>query len=106
MPRDFNLADKVPGPLRRVCSMTFWMQAGAFVIVGGSLLHGGLTLRSAEPQAGVSTLAGGDAAAGAGMTAYTKARPTDTTPAGGGLAASAAREIGRASCRERVLRLV
>jgi murein DD-endopeptidase MepM/ murein hydrolase activator NlpD len=91
MPRDFKLADKVPGPLRRVCSMNFWLQASAFVIVGGSLLHGGITLRSTEPPAGVSPLGGSAAAAGAGATAATTGRPTETTLAGTGLAASVAR---------------
>jgi len=71
--------------------MSFWLQAGAFVIVGGSLLHGGINLRTAEPQAGVSTPGGGEAAAGASMTASTTGRPTDTAPAGRGLAASVAR---------------
>jgi murein DD-endopeptidase MepM/ murein hydrolase activator NlpD len=91
MPRDFKLADKVPGPLRQVCSMNFWLQASAFVIVGGSLLHGGITLRSTEPPAGVSPLGGSAAAAGAGATAATTGRPTETTLAGTGLAASVAR---------------
>ena len=75
MPRDFKLADRLPEPLRRVCSMTFWLQAGAFVIVGASLLQGGITLRTAETQAGVSA----------------PGRPTDTIPAGRGLAESVAR---------------
>ena len=91
MPRDFKLADKVPGPLRRVCSMTFWLQACAFVIVGGSLLHGGITLRTSEPQADVSPVAGGDAAAGASMSAPATGRPTDTIAARTSLAASVAR---------------
>ncbi|HEY1874049.1 MAG TPA: peptidoglycan DD-metalloendopeptidase family protein [Steroidobacteraceae bacterium] len=94
MPRDFKLADRVPGPLRRMCSMTFWLQAGAFVIVGGSLLHGGITLRSAEPDAGVSAVGSGDAAVGSSMTAATSGQPTDTTAAGTGLAASVARAAG------------
>ena len=71
--------------------MNFWLQASAFVIVGGSLLHGGITLRSAEPPAGVSPLGGGDAATGASATAATTGRPTETAPAGTGLAASVAR---------------
>jgi murein DD-endopeptidase MepM/ murein hydrolase activator NlpD len=71
--------------------MTFWLQAGAFVIVGGSLLHGGITLRTAEPRAGVSMPGGAEAAAAAGMTAPTTGRPTDTSPAGRGLAFSVAR---------------
>ena len=75
MPRDFKLADRLPEPLHRVCSMTFWLQAGAFVIVGASLLQGGITLRTAETQAGVSA----------------PGRPTDTIPAGRGLAESVAR---------------
>src|SRR5215472_13992616 len=83
MPRDFKLADRLPGPLRRVCSMTFWLQAAAFVIVGGSLLHGGITLHTAEPQAGVSTSGGSAATTAADLTA--------STPAGRGLADSVAR---------------
>src|SRR6516164_9261511 len=82
MPRDFKLADRLPGPLRRVCSLTFWLQAAAFVIVGGSLLHGGITLRTAEPQASVSVSGGSTAAAAADLTASTTGRPTDATPAG------------------------
>jgi murein DD-endopeptidase MepM/ murein hydrolase activator NlpD len=71
--------------------MTFWLQAGACAVVGWSLLHGGITLHLAEPQAGVSPVGGTDAAAGASMTAATTGRPTDTSPAGTGLAASVAR---------------
>jgi murein DD-endopeptidase MepM/ murein hydrolase activator NlpD len=92
MPRDFKLAEKVPGPLRRMYSMAFWVQAGAFVIVGGSLLHGGISLRSAGPQASVSAVGGGEAAAGAVTAAATAA--TDSNPAGTGLAASVARAAG------------
>src|SRR6516162_6981611 len=55
MPRDFKLADRLPEPLRRVCSMTFWLQAGAFVIVGASPLQGGITLRTAETRAAAAT---------------------------------------------------
>src|SRR5215475_10820804 len=91
MPRDFKLAEKVPGPLRRVYSMTFWVQAAAFVIVGGSLLHGGIRLRSAEPPASVSAVGAGEADAGA-VTAATG--PTDSNPAGTGVAASVARAAG------------
>src|SRR5262245_13814091 len=90
MPRDFKLADKVPGPLRRVLSMTFWLQAGACAVVAWSLLHGGIILRSAEPE-GVTPIGGDEPAAGAGMTAATAGRPTDANPTGTGLAASAAR---------------
>jgi murein DD-endopeptidase MepM/ murein hydrolase activator NlpD len=92
MPRDFKLAEKVPGPLRRMYSMTFWVQAGAFAIVGASLLHGGISLRSAGAPASVSPVGGGDAAAGAVTAAATA--PTDSDPAGTGLAASVARAAG------------
>jgi murein DD-endopeptidase MepM/ murein hydrolase activator NlpD len=77
-----------------MCSMTFWLQASAFVIVGGSLLHGGITLRSAEPEAGVSAAGSADAAAGSNVTAAASGQTTDTTAAGTGLAASVARTAG------------
>ena len=89
MPRDFKLAAKVPGLLSRVCSMTFWLQAGAFAIVAGSLLHGGMIFRAAEPPAGVSAVAGGDAAA-AGVGAATASSATVSSPTGTGLTASSA----------------
>jgi murein DD-endopeptidase MepM/ murein hydrolase activator NlpD len=89
MPRDFKLAAKVPGLLRPLCSMTFWLQAGAFAIVAGSLLHGGITFRSAEPPAGVSRLASA-AAAAAAVSAATAGGAIDSNPAGTALTASAA----------------
>ena len=57
MPRDSKLATKVTGLLRRLCSMTFWLQATAFAIVAASLLHGGITLRSAESPGSVASVA-------------------------------------------------
>src|SRR5215467_2450144 len=90
MPRDFKLTDRVPGPLRRVFSMTFWLQAGACAVVAWSLLHGGITLRSAEPE-GVAPIGRDEPAAGASMTGPATGRPTAPSPTGTGLAASAAR---------------
>ena len=69
--------------------MTFWLQAGAFAIVAGSLLHGGMIFRAAEPPAGVSAVAGGDAAA-AGVGAATASSATVSSPTGTGLTASSA----------------
>jgi len=90
MPRDFKLAAKVPGLLRPLCSMTFWLQAGAFAIVAGSLLQGGVTFRGGEPPAGVSAVTSGDAAAAADVSAAPAGGATDNNPAGTGLTAGAA----------------
>src|SRR5215831_8107173 len=90
MPRDFKLTDRVPGPLRRVFSMKFWLQAGACAVVAWSLLHGGITLRSAEPE-GVAPIGRDEPAAGASMTGPATGRPTAPSPTSTGLAASAAR---------------
>src|SRR5215471_5302753 len=90
MPRDFKLTDRVPGPLRRVFSMKFWLQAGACAVVAWSLLHGGITLRSAEPE-GVAPIGRDEPAAGASMTGPATGHPTAPSPSSTGLAASAAR---------------
>ncbi|HEV3181213.1 MAG TPA: peptidoglycan DD-metalloendopeptidase family protein [Steroidobacteraceae bacterium] len=91
MPRDFKLAARASGILRRVCSMSFWLQAAACAVVAGSLLHGGSTLRSAAPRATVSQIGGDDAAAAAGATTAPADRPADSTPAGTGLRLDVAR---------------
>ena len=88
MPRAFKLAAKVPGPLRGLFSLTFWLHAAACVVVAWSLLHGGITLRGAEPHAGISSVADGDA--GASVTSATTGRTTEAATAGTGLAASVA----------------
>jgi len=76
MPRDFKLAARLPGLSRRMRSVTFWLQASAFAVVAGSLLHGGITSRSPEPAADASAV-GGDVAA-AGVSAASGG-PADTT---------------------------
>ena len=60
MPRLFEFAARVPAPRRRVCSIKFWLQAAAFVIVAGSLLHGGISLRGGEPPTGISSAGAGE----------------------------------------------
>ena len=78
------------GLLRRVCSITFWLQAGACAVVAGLLLYGGITLLSAEPRATVSPVRGDDVAAAASATARTADRPAASTPASAGLTAGVA----------------
>jgi murein DD-endopeptidase MepM/ murein hydrolase activator NlpD len=94
MTRDFKLAAKIPGPLRRLYSVTFWLQASACAVVAWSLLNGGITLRSAEPRAGLSAGAVGEVAPGADVTATAPAHATGSAPAATGLAASVARAAG------------
>jgi murein DD-endopeptidase MepM/ murein hydrolase activator NlpD len=90
MPRDFKLAAKVPGPLRGLFSMTFWLHAGACVVVAWSLLHGGITLRGGEPHAGISPAGDGNAALGASVAPATTGRTTEAATADAGLAAGVA----------------
>jgi murein DD-endopeptidase MepM/ murein hydrolase activator NlpD len=72
-----------------VCTVTFWVQVGAFVIVAASLLQGGITLRSAEPRSGASSV-GGEVTAPADTPSPPGGRATDGS-ADAGLSGSAAR---------------
>ena len=81
MPRDFKLAARLRGPLRRVCSMRFWLHASAFVIVSASLLHGGIILRGTPPRAGVSSVGGSEVAPGTAVSAPATGHAADSASA-------------------------
>jgi murein DD-endopeptidase MepM/ murein hydrolase activator NlpD len=78
MPRDFKLAAKLPGSLRRLCAPLFWLQACACAVVAWSVLHGGIII------------AGGDSAAQASGTAAPQEHATPGTASGMGPTTSAA----------------
>ena len=79
MPGDSKLTAQVPALLRRMRSMTFWLQAGAFAVVLGSLLQGGIAFRGADPAPSVSAVGG--AADPAGLSAAAVGA-TDSSPTG------------------------